>query len=248
MNKTNRNGAKSEAMSKSGSYKVSLWVHIRRWMLRTTFRPIFRILCKVKITGLENIPDQGAYLIAYNHSSLFEPPFILTFWPMAPEGLSGADVFHRPGQGFMVRSYAAIPVRRDQYDREVVDKMIAVLQAGLPLLISPEGGRSHSPNLRRGLPGVAYLMDRLDVPVLPVGVVGGTDDLLKRALKGERPPLELRIGNPFSLPRIEGKGEARRNARQRNADDVMINIGSLLPENYHGIYTGQIPLENKSVE
>jgi 1-acyl-sn-glycerol-3-phosphate acyltransferase len=46
----------------------------------------------------------------------------------------------------------------------------------------------------------------------------------------------LRIGRPFTLPAIEGRGEARREARQRNADLVMQHIAGLLPPEYRGVY------------
>ena len=217
-------------------YSVPVSTRFRRWALRTTFRPIFKILCRIQIFGLENIPQDGAYIVAYNHVSLFEPPFILTFWPIPPEALSGAGVFSRPGQKIMAGGYGAIPVHRGKYDRKVIDLMMSILESGRPLLISPEGGRSHASGLRRALPGVAYIMDRAAVPVLPVGVVGGTDDMLNRALRFKRPQLEMHIGKSFRLPPIAGKGDERRQSRQQNADLVMRHIAALLPEDYRGEY------------
>ena len=89
------------------------------------------------------------------------------------------------------------------------------------------------------MPGVAFIIEKADVPVMPVGVVGATQDFLSRALRGERPVLEMRIGKPIRLPPIEGKGDDRRTARQRNADSIMIHIASLLPLEYRGVYGGQ---------
>ena len=217
-------------------YRVSAATRFRRWALRTIFRPIFRSLCDIHIIGKENIPKHGAYIIAHNHISLFEPPLILAFWPIPPEAVSGADVFSRPGQQIMVIAYGGIPLHRGRYDRKVIDVMMSLLEQGMPLLISPEGGRSHEIGLRRALPGVAYLMDQANVPVLPVGIVGTTDDMLERAFRLERPRLEIHIGNPFVLPPITGKGEARRRSRQKNADMVMQHIAALLPDIYHGVY------------
>lgn len=222
--------------SEPSEYRVPAWVRIRRELLRSAFRVVFRLLFKVKIIGLENIPAEGPYIIAHNHISLFEPPFILSFWPVAPEAISGADVFHRPGQNILVRAYGAIPVHRGQYDRKVIEAMLKLLRAGKSLLIAPEGGRSHKLGMRRARPGVAYIMDRAKVPVLPVGVAGTSDDLLRDALRLKRPTLEMRIGKTFILPPIEGRGEARRNARQRNADLVMARVAELLPKKYHGEY------------
>ncbi len=79
-------------------------------------------------------------------------------------------------------------------------------------------------------------MDRANVPVLPVGIVGTTDDMLARALRGKRPRLEMSIGKAFRLPEIKGRGADRRKARQKNADEVMLKIAALIPENYRGVY------------
>ncbi|MDA1329724.1 MAG: lysophospholipid acyltransferase family protein [Chloroflexi bacterium] len=197
---------------------------------------MFHILCHIEISGLENVPLGSSYIIAHNHISLFEPPLVLSFWPEIPEAIAGADVFERPGQKIMVRAYRAIPVHRGEYDRLVIDTMLEVLTVGRPLLIAPEGGRSHVPGLRRARAGVAYLVDRANVPVVPVGIIGTTDDLLKRALRGKRPRLQMNIGKPFSPPPIAGRGKQRREARQGNADMVMERIAELIPEAYRGVY------------
>ena len=49
--------------------------------------------------------------------------------------------------------------------------------------------------LRKANPGVAYLMDKAMVPVVPVGVVGGTEDFVKNALRGKRQRLPCISGN-----------------------------------------------------
>jgi 1-acyl-sn-glycerol-3-phosphate acyltransferase len=90
--------------------------------------------------------------------------------------------------------------------------------------------------MRRAYPGVAYIVEKTGAPVVPVGLVGTTDDFWQRAKRGERPRLEMRIGKPFKLPPVTGKGAARRKSRQRNADLVMQHIANLLPEDYRGVY------------
>ncbi len=215
-------------------------VVFKNWLFRHTigsvFRVIFLILCRVRIYGQENVPSKSAYIIAYNHISYFEPPLLLAFWPYFPEAVAGADVFERPAVKFFVNGYAAIPVHRGEYDRKVIETMLAALTAGLPIAIAPEGGRGHKAGLRQARAGVAYLMDRARVPVIPVGISGTSDDMLKRALRGQRPELGLHIGKPFNLPPIQGQGEARRAARQANADLVMQHIAATLPEEYWGVY------------
>lgn len=217
-------------------YHVPPAKRLFRFIFRPLFRLLFYILARIKIVGRENIPPVGPYMIAINHVSLFEAPFMLAFWPAAPEAVGAVDVWQRPGQGLLARLYGGIPVHRGQYDRQLMDTMLAALKSGRPLLIAPEGGRSHTPGMRRGLPGVAYVVEKAGVPVVPVGVLGATDGFLAHALRGQRPELEMRIGKPLRLPAVSGAGEKRRAARQENVDLIMRQIAALLPPEYQGVY------------
>lgn len=223
-------------MKRVTTYRVPFYNRLFRFIFRPIFRFLFRLLAKVEIEGLENIPKDGAYIIAINHPSLFEPPFVLAFWPIAAEGIGAADIWDRPGQSLLVRFYGGIPVMRGIYDRRVIELAIAALKSGRPLMIAPEGGRTHQPAMRRGLPGVAYFIDQTDVPVVPVGIYGTYDDFLRDALKGKRPRIGMKIGKPLRLPPIRGKGEERRKMRQENADTIMVHLAALLPPEYHGYY------------
>jgi 1-acyl-sn-glycerol-3-phosphate acyltransferase len=218
------------------AFHLSSWVRLRRKLLRGVIRFVFRVLARVRLTGLENIPRCTAYMAAVNHMSIYDPPFLLAFWPEILQGIGAVDVFDKPFQGELLKMYGVVPVHRGQYDRELLAAVLNMLAAGYPVMIAPEGGRSHAVAMRRAKPGVAYIIDEARVPVVPVGIVGTTDDFLKRGLRGQRPTLELRVGQPFTLPPIEGHGEARRAARQHNADLVMQRIAGLLPPEYRGVY------------
>ena len=218
-------------------YHLAWW---RRWLarpfIRVLLRTVFHILAPVKITGKKNVPFHTAYIVAINHVSLFEAPFVGVFWPEQVEALGASDVWDRPGQKYLARLWGGIPVHRGEYDRAAMEGVISALRSGYPLLIAPEGGRSHIPGMRTAFPGVAYIVEQTGVPVIPVAIVGTTDDFFKKASKGERPLLEMRIGKPIQLPPVDGKGEAKRLARQQNADLVMRHIAGLLPEEYRGVY------------
>jgi 1-acyl-sn-glycerol-3-phosphate acyltransferase len=218
------------------SYRVAFWRVLVRPVLKSALRAIFHILAPVKITGKENIPYGQPYVAVMNHVSLYDPPFMLSFWPEMLESMGAVDIWHKPGQNVLVRLYGGIPVHRGEYDRQLLDTVLSVIRSGKPLLIAPEGGRSHAPGMKRAKPGVAYIVEETGVPVIPVGILGTTDDFWKKASKGNRPPLEMRIGKPIRLPPVEGKGAERRDSRQRNADLVMSHIAGLLPEEYRGVY------------
>ena len=120
-----------------------------------------------------------------------------------------------------------------------LETMLAILRSDRPLVIAPEGGRSHVTAMQRAKPGIGYLIEHAQPVVVPVGLVGTTDDFWQRARRGERPALEMRIGRPIHFAAVSESGSARRAARQANADLVMRHIAGLLPEEYHGVYAGQ---------
>jgi len=220
----------------SSDYHVPLRYKISRPITKGAFRLIFRTLSRVKIVGRENIPYGKPYVVAMNHVSIFDPPFVGAFWPEELEIIGAADVFDKPGQGQVLKVYGVIPVHRGDYDRALLTKIIRIIKAGFPLLIAPEGGRSHVPAMQRAKSGIAYMVEQTGVPVVPVGLVGTTEDFWQKAKRGKRPALEMRIGKPISLPEITAKGTERHEARQQNADLVMRYLAGILPEEYRGVY------------
>ncbi|MBE0670125.1 MAG: 1-acyl-sn-glycerol-3-phosphate acyltransferase [Anaerolineales bacterium] len=233
-------------------YSIPLHIQSNRIFLRPVIRTLFHILGRVRVFGAENVLLGKPYVIAINHISIFDPPLAVSFWPEQPEVIGAADVFSKKGQGQLLTMYGVIPVHRGDYDRALLEKILVILKSGRPLLLAPEGGRSHVPAMRRAMPGIGYIIEHAQVPVLPVGLVGTTDDFWQRSKlyfrnrvgtmwqgRYERPELEMRIGKPIQFPLITKKGAERREARQQNADLVMRYIAGLLPEEYHGVYAGQ---------
>jgi 1-acyl-sn-glycerol-3-phosphate acyltransferase len=218
-------------------YRPAWWVRwLARPFVRAAFGLLFHILSPVKVTGKKNIPRGKPYIVAINHVSLYEAPFIGVFWPEQLEVMGAVDIWSKPGQNILARLWGGIQVHRGEYDRALFDSVLSALNSGYPLLLAPEGGRSHKPGMRPAKPGVAYLAEQTGLPVIPVGIVGTTDDYWHKASHGQRPLLEMHIGKPITLPPVTGRGAERRESRQRNADLVMRAIAGLLPEEYRGVY------------
>jgi 1-acyl-sn-glycerol-3-phosphate acyltransferase len=220
-------------------YQLPFITRLNRLWLRFGIRSVFQIFGRVKVIGAENVPLGTPYVIAMNHISIFDPPVVVCFWPEQPEVIGAADVFKKKGEGPILSMYGVIPVHRGEYDRTLLEKIVAVLRNGRPLIIAPEGGRSHVLAMQKAMPGLGYIIEHAQVPVIPVGILGTTGDFWQRAKRGKKPEIELRIGKPIYFSSIQEKGAERREARQRNADLVMRYIAGLLPPEYHGVYAGQ---------
>src|ERR1051326_6958013 len=170
----------------SAAYRVPLRYRMIRFVMKPVFRSIFHALAGVKISGKGNIPYGKPYVVAMNHVSIFDPPFIGAFWPEELEIIGAADVFEKPGQGLVLKAYGVIPVHRGDYDRGLLIKVIQIIKSGRPLLIAPEGGRSHVPAMRRAKPGIGYIIEQTCVPVVPAALIGTTEDFWQRATHGDR--------------------------------------------------------------
>ena len=223
-------------MQMTAPFRVPLRFRLSRFFVKPIFRAIFHAIADVHIHGRENIPLGTPYVAAMNHVSIFDPPFVGAFWPEDIEIIGAEEVFHKPGQGLVLKAYGVIPVHRGDYDRTLFTRIIHIINSGAPLLIAPEGGRSHVPAMQRAKPGISYIIEQTGVPILPIGLVGTTPDFWSRAMRRERPRLEMRIGKPFRLPEIQARGADRHTLRQNNADLVMSYLAGLLPEEYRGVY------------
>ncbi len=220
-----------------GRFTLPWYKILFRWIVRPIIRMIFTILSPIGIAGRANIPRRGAYLVVFNHVSLYDAPLLLAIWPKALEALGAQDIWSRPGQSTLAKLYGVIPVLRGEVDRDSISAVLAALRSGRPLLMAPEGGRSHGRGMAQGKPGVVYFVEATGVQVLPVGITGTTDDYFQRGVHGLRPKVRVIIGKPFSLPAGLGDSAASpREARQMKVDHIMHHIAALLPEEYKGYY------------
>jgi 1-acyl-sn-glycerol-3-phosphate acyltransferase len=220
----------------NSEYHLPWYNKLARKIIIPIFRLLFNTLSHVEVSGLENIPVGQPYLMVFNHVSLYEAPILVSHWPESLEVLGAKDVWERPGQNLLANAYGGIPIYRGEVDRTAMYKMLAVLQSGRPLLIAPEGTRSHKPGMQAGKPGIAFVYEKLHVPFVPVGMIGTTEDFLPNLLHFRKPTVKMVIGPAFMLPTDLGAELKRSEAYQVQVDYVMRKIAALLPEEYRGMY------------
>ncbi|HEX7973780.1 MAG TPA: lysophospholipid acyltransferase family protein [Anaerolineales bacterium] len=203
---------------------------------RLLIRNFIRLIAKVKVIGLENIPTSGGYIIASNHLGRLDAALGFCFLDnsdvimLVAEKYQGSALYR-----WLVRRLNAIWVDRFNADFGALRAALTRLRKGGVLVMAPEGTRSQEESLIRAHPGASFLAVKAGVPVVPVAVTGTEDRLVKASLRRlRRPGVTVRIGTPFTLPPLNGQG--REAALERYTDEIMCRIGALLPPPYRGVY------------
>ena len=133
----------------------------------------------------------------------------------------------------MVSVIRGIWLNREEIDTRALRAARDHLKSGGVLGIAPEGTRSQTGGLIQAKTGVAFLADQAGVPILPVGV-SGTWKITKEILTLRRPRINVKFGEPFTLPPIDRK--ERDAGLNRNTDEIMCRIAALLPPENRGEY------------
>lgn len=109
----------------------------------------FRIFHRMEVKGLHNIPSAGAFILASNHTSYFDPPALGCKLPRNLHYFARDSLFIWP-LGLLIRNLNSIPVNRSQLDIATLKRVLKVLKSGDPLLVFPEGTRSPDGKLGGG--------------------------------------------------------------------------------------------------
>jgi len=198
-------------------------------------RFLFRLFTRLEVRGLENAPPGGPLVVILNHLGHLDPPLALAILPWTVEPIALSDLYDVPVTGQLIRLYGAIPVHRDQLDREVIRRAIQVLEEGRVLMLAPEARMSLTGALERARPGAAYLALRCGAPLLPIAITG-TETAYSAWKRLRRPKLTVTIGQPFVLPPVEFRGGHRRERLEAATETMMRRIAELLPAEYRGVY------------
>ena len=209
-----------------------------RGLLNHLVKFITRIILRVDDSEVAKIPEHGPLLVVVNHvNSLDAPVMISHLHPRPTTSLVKKETWDSPFLGFLFNIWDGIPLDRDNADFAAFGLAQKALLDEKILAVAPEGTRTRDGLLIQAKPGIAMLAIKAGVPILPVAYFGHEDfmDNLKHL---RRTPMKIRVGEPFH---IQLKGHARsKTLMQEVADEMMIEIAKLMPEEYRGYYQEKV--------
>ncbi len=180
--------------------------------LRPLGTSIINKLYKIEYAGVENVPENGGFILASNHMHALDPVFIGVGMEKRQLHFMGKkELFENPVAKYFLTKLNGFPIVRGSADSDALNYAIRVVKEGNILGIFPEGTRSKDYKPARAKSGVAMIAHQSKADVLPVSIY--TSDDLKKGTKltirfGEVIPYE-NLGLSEDATREEIKGCAK---------------------------------------
>ncbi|MEK7469978.1 MAG: lysophospholipid acyltransferase family protein [Planctomycetota bacterium] len=186
-------------------------VYGARALAAIAIRVGLRVWHRLEISGRENLPAEGAFVMVANHSSHLDTLALLSALPFSrlhnAFPAAAADTFFTSVPRIALATIAinALPFHRKTRQKRSLDLCRGLL--GNPknvLILFPEGTRSATGEIGEFKPGIGLLLAGSDIPVVPCRIEGAHAAWPRHACIPRPRKLRLRIGTPRSyadLPR-----------------------------------------------
>jgi len=207
-------------------------------MCRWVVRGVYRVLYRPIISGAENVPSTGPLLLAANHQSYIDPPFVCLYISRHASFVARAGLFKWKFFGWLIGSLNATPIKEEGGDGAAIKEILRRLGEGHAVIIFPEGSRTQDGSMDEFKRGVALLVRKAGCPVVPVGLEGCFDAFPRGGwprIWGKR--IGLRYGNAIAPEELMGAGAGEGLARlAREVDALRLHLRREMREETRGRY------------
>ena len=217
------------------------------WIMKNiVIGPILLAIFRPWVVGLQNVPKDGAVILASNHLSFIDSIFLPLIVDRRVIFLAKSEYFTGKGlKGWATRTFfqaaGQLPIDRSggKASEASLNTGLQVLGHGDLLGIYPEGTRSPDGRLYRGRTGIARMALEAHVPVVPVVMVD-TDTMMPI---GRRIPRIARvgvvIGEPLDFSRFQGM-ESDRYILRSVTDEIMVALHRIGSQEYDDVYASTV--------
>ena len=194
---------------------------VPEFMMRFMVWILIHTIYKVKVIGMENIPEDGAAIVAANHVSFVDPLIIGGVIRRPVRFVMYYKIFQLPVMKFIFKTGKAIPIAGRHENPEILEmayrSIHEVIDDGHLLGIFPEGQITADREINTFKKGIEKIVAEKPVEVVPMALCNlwgslfsRRDPLHKRRPYKFRALIELRIGKP--IPAAELTAERLENA------------------------------------
>lgn len=167
------------------------------------FATLFAVLWRWRATGRTNVPRHGGVLLVANHVSFLDV-FIMGIPLGRPLNYVARSTLFIPGLGLLMRSVGAFAIQREGMGASGMKETLRRLRSGGIVTLFPEGTRSADGELGPLKHGIAVLVSRAGVPVVPAGIAGTFESWPRSRLLPFPCPIRIHYGRPILPEQIAG--------------------------------------------
>ncbi len=186
------------------------------------------LIYRVRKIGLENVPREGALILAPNHFSQMDHFFVGVYLRRKIRFMAKSQMFGPRVLTYVYKHGGVFPVRRGHHDEEAIETAREILRQEEMLLVYAEGGRSRSERLGKPKPGIGRIALESGAPVVPVAIYGSAKVRSWKRLRFPR--VTVQFGEPISFP---AEGAPSRERQLEAATEVFDRVREL----YEGLAT-----------
>ncbi|QBE65052.1 MFS transporter [Pseudoduganella lutea] len=194
----------------NGLVAVYIFSLVPEFLMRFLAWLLIHTVHKVKVIESGRIPEQGAAALVCNHVSYVDAVVIMAASPRPIRFVMDHRIFKTPLLGWIFRTGKAIPIAPAKEDPWLLEKAYVdiahALHDGELVCIFPEGRLTTTGEINEFKGGIAKIIERSQVPVIPMALRGlwghvlsrSQDNVFERAFrKGLRSRLALAVGQPM---------------------------------------------------
>jgi 1-acyl-sn-glycerol-3-phosphate acyltransferase len=155
---------------------IYIFTLLPEFLMRFLVWILVSMLYRVRPTGLENIPARGPAVLLCNHVSFVDALLVGGSIRRPIRFVMYYKIFQIPLLRFIFKTAKAIPIASAKEDAALLadafEKIDEELGAGHIVCIFPEGGITRDGQIHRFRPGIEKIVERRQVPVIPIALCG----------------------------------------------------------------------------
>ena len=175
-------------------------------LVRGLVTPLLRAYFRMRVSGREHVPAEGAAIVAPNHKSFWDSFFIGICTRRHLRFMAKTELIEARYGPLLVR-LGAFPVRRGEADSDALETARTILRQGGLLALFPEGTRIRDPD-ELGDPkrGAGRLALEAGAPLVPAAI-SGTENLFAGPLPKPR-RVQVAFAKPIPVSELVSSPEA----------------------------------------
>ncbi|MEI3270407.1 MAG: lysophospholipid acyltransferase family protein [Candidatus Gastranaerophilaceae bacterium] len=134
-----------------------------------------KLVYRIEVHGLENVPKDNRYIICPNHLSTLDPPLMVAVMPRSVSFMAKKELFDIPFLRWWIDWLGAFAVNRESLGPSTVKTVQTIKDSNWVLGMFPQGTRGIPGEIKGVTKGFAGLAKLTKCDILPVGIIGSNE-------------------------------------------------------------------------